>query len=179
MRNPARSMLLLALLILFGFPRMMRAQEGAAQSKTPPTPVKAVLDNWNDVGKRLITMAEDWPEDKYSYKLTPQVRSVQQVFLHIAGANYDMINRLTGTKAGDARNDPPIGEYKTKAEVVTFLKKSVADGTALAEKEGDAGVIKQLEDWIGYTEHMGEHYGLIVACYRANGLVPPESRPKK
>ena len=55
---------------------MMHAQEGAAQSKTPPTPVKAVLDNWNDVGKRLITMAEDWPEDKYSYKLTPQVRSV-------------------------------------------------------------------------------------------------------
>ena len=59
-----------------------------------------------------------------------------------------MVNRLTGTKAGDARNDPPIGEYKTKAEVVAFLKKSVADGTALAEKEGDAGVIKQLEDWI-------------------------------
>ena len=62
---------------------------------------------------------------------------------------------------------------------MAFLKKSVADGTALAEKEGEAGVIKQLEDWIGYTEHMGEHYGLIVACYRANGLVPPESRPKK
>jgi len=26
---------------------------------------------------------------------------------------------------------------------------------------------------------MGEHYGLLVAYYRANGLVPPESRPRK
>ncbi|MGA7913843.1 MAG: DinB family protein [Candidatus Acidiferrales bacterium] len=178
MRYVVRSMFLLALLVLSGSVRIARAQDGA-QPKTPPTPVKAVLDNWNDVGGRLITMAQDWPEDKYSYKLTPQVRSFQQVILHIAGANYDMINRLTGTKAGDARNDPPVAEYKTKAETIAFLKKSVADGAALAEKEGDAGVIKNLEDWIGYTEHMGEHYGLLVAYYRASGGVPPASRPKK
>jgi hypothetical protein len=178
MRYVVRSMFLLALLALAGSARIAQAQDGA-QTKAPRTPTKSVVDNWNDVGGRLITMAEDWPEDKYSYKLTPQVRSFQQVILHIAGANYDMINRLTGTKAGDARNDPPVSEYKTKAETVAFLKKSVADGAALAEKEGDAGVIKHLEDWIGYTEHMGEHYGLLVAYYRASGGVPPESRPKK
>jgi hypothetical protein len=28
-------------------------------------------------------------------------------------------------------------------------------------------------------QHSSEHYGLLVAYYRANGLVPPESRPKK
>jgi hypothetical protein len=170
-------MFFLALLVLCGSASVAQAQDGA--QKTPRTPTKAVVDNWNDVGGRLITMAQDWPEDKYSYKLTPQVRTFQQVILHIAGANYDMINRLTGTKAGDARNDPPVSEYKTKAETVAFLKKSVADGAALAEKEGDAEVIKHLEDWIGYTEHMGEHYGLLVAYYRASGGVPPESRPKK
>jgi hypothetical protein len=26
-------------------------------------------------------------------------------------------------------------------------------------------------------EHSAEHYGLLVAYYRANGMVPPESRP--
>jgi len=178
MKNVVRSILFVVLLVLSGSARIAQAQDGA-QTKAPRTPTKAVVDNWNDVGGRLITMAEDWPEDKYSYKLTPQVRSFQQVILHIAGANYDMINRLTGTKAGDARNDPPVNEYKTKAETVAFLKKSLEDGAALAEKEGDAGVIKHLEDWIGYTEHMGEHYGLLVAYYRASGGVPPESRPKK
>jgi hypothetical protein len=86
---------------------------------------------------------------------------------------------LSGSKVGVAANDPPVSEYKTKAEVVAYLKKSVEDGAALAEKEGDAGVTKNLSDWIGYTEHMGEHYGLLVAYYRSTGSVPPESRPKK
>jgi len=28
-------------------------------------------------------------------------------------------------------------------------------------------------------EHAGEHYGQLVVYYRNNGMVPPESRPKK
>ena len=107
------------------------------------------------------------------------MRTFQQVLLHIAGSNYDLINHLAGTKVGEAQNDPPVSQYKTKAETVAYLKKSVEDGAALIQKEGDAEVLKHLADWIGYTSHMGEHYGLLVAYYRANGVVPPESRPKK
>jgi hypothetical protein len=36
-----------------------------------------------------------------------------------------------------------------------------------------------LAPWLSVIEHSAEHYGLLVAYYRANGLVPPESRPKK
>ena len=74
---------------------------------------------------------------------------------------------------------PPSATTKTKEQTVGFLKKSVEDGAAEMQREGDAGVVKNLYDWIGYTEHMGEHYGLLVAYYRSNGIVPPESRPKK
>jgi len=150
-----------------------------AQSKKQPTATEAVVANWDDIGHRLITMAEDWPENNYSYKLAPTTRTFQEVILHIAGSNYDMLNRMTNSKLGDGRNDPPVSEYKTKAATVAFLKKSVEDGAAQAIKQGDAGVITFLEYWDGYTEHMGEHYGLLVAYYRASGLVPPESRPKK
>jgi hypothetical protein len=154
----------------------VQAQQAAA---TPKTPSQAVLENWNDIGKRLLTMADDWPADKYSYKLTPAQRSFSQVLLHIAGSNYDLLNQVTGAKVGDGRNDPPESEYKTKADVMAFLKKSIDGGAAEIQKEGDAGVLKHLDYWIGYTEHMGEHYGLLVAYYRASNLVPPESRPKK
>ena len=58
------------------------------------TPSQALLENWNDIGKRLVTMAEDWPADKYYYKLTPATRSFRQVLLHIAGSNYDLLNRM-------------------------------------------------------------------------------------
>jgi hypothetical protein len=178
MRHLARSVLLLAPLALAAFVGTARAQE-AAQPKKQKTPSEALLENWNDVGKRLVTMAEDWPEDNYSYRVKSGARTVQEVLLHIAGSNYDLLNSITKTKVGDGRNDPPVSEYKTKAQVVAFLKKSVADGVAEIQKEGDAGVLQHLDYWIGYTEHMGEHYGLLVAYYRANGAVPPESRPKK
>jgi hypothetical protein len=32
---------------------------------------------------------------------------------------------------------------------------------------------------LGWLEHQGEHYGKLVTAYRANGIVPPVSRPKK
>ena len=179
MKKLARSIFLLAIpALLLSFVGTTHAQEGA-KPKTPPTPAQAVLENWNDVGNRLISMAQDWPEDKYTYKLTPAVRTFQEVILHIAGSNYDLISHLAGTKVGEAQNNPPVSQYKTKAETVAYLKRSVEDGAALLQKEGDAEVLKHLSDWIGYTSHMGEHYGLLVAYYRATGGVPPESRPKK
>jgi DinB superfamily len=178
MKQLVRSILLLAPLALLVLTGTVRAQ-GAPPQEKPMTPSAAVLDNWSDVGKRLVNMAEDWSEYKYDYRMKPEMRTFQQVILHIAGSNYDMLNRITKSKAGDARNDPPVSEYKTKAETVAFLKKSIADGEAQIHRAGDAGVLAHLDDWIGFTEHMGEHYGLLVAYYRANGIVPPESRPKK
>ncbi len=175
MRNIVRSIFFLAL-ILFAGASTLRAQDA---SKPPKTPSAAVLEAWNDVGNRLVAMAEDWSEDRYTYKLTPSVRSFQEVLLHIAGSNYDFLNHVAGTKLGEASNDPSVLNYKTKAATVDYLKKSITDGAALIQKEGDAGILKHLDYWIGYIEHMGEHYGLLVAYYRATGQIPPESRPKK
>lgn len=130
------AVLLGILAVTFGAAKL-GAQE-AAQTKLPPTPKQAVLQSWNDAGNQLITMAEDWPEAKYGYKLTPDVRSFSEVLLHVAGSNYDLINQVAGSKLGDGRNDPPAAEYKTKAQVVAFLKKSVEDGAAQIEKGGDS-----------------------------------------
>ena len=178
MKLDARSVLPVVLAVVFVFACSAQGQE-AAQSQKQKTPSQAVLDNWNDIGKRLVTMAEDWPEEKYGYKLKPEMRSFQEVLLHVAGSNYDILNTVTKSKAGDNRNEPPVAEYKSKAQAVAFLKKSIADGAAEIQKEGDAGVLKNLDYWDSYTEHMGEHYGLLVAYYRATGGIPPESRPKK
>lgn len=156
-----------------------RAQEGSSAQKTPKTPSQAVLENWNDVGGRIITMAEDWPEDKYNFRPNAQVRTFADVLRHIAGSNFGLLNQVTGKKLGDGANDPSPETYKTKAQIVAFVKKSVEEGAATIKEQGDAGILKALDYWIGYTEHMGEHYGQLVQYYRDNGVVPPESRPKK
>lgn len=178
MKKIAGLIALLAAFALMGFVRIARAQEMGAPKKAP-TPSEALLENWNDVGNRVVEMAQDWPEEKYNFRPNASVRTFQEVLLHVAGSNYDLLNHVTGRKVGDGRNNPPVAEYRTKAQVVEFLKNSIADGATEIKKEGDAGVLQHLDYWIGYTEHIGEHYGLLVAYYRFNGVVPPASRPKK
>jgi uncharacterized damage-inducible protein DinB len=158
---------------------LLLAGVAGAQAPKKMGPAEATLQNWNDIGNRLITMAEDFPAEKYTFRATPEVRTFQQVLLHVAASNYSLINVARGKKLGIDQNDPPIENFKTKAEVVAFLKKSVADGADTIHQMGNAGMLEHLVDWMGMVEHSGEHYGQLVVYYRLNGIVPPESRPKK
>jgi uncharacterized damage-inducible protein DinB len=160
-----------------------------AAPKPPDSPNKVLLDSWNDIGRKLIAMAEDMPEDKYDMKPNPAQRSFAEQLLHAAGANYFFINPAKGMEPpkGDAKR----ADYKTKAAVVEFVKKSFDDGAALIQAKGDNGLSDLIVEpfsksqvrfsdfaW-GFIEHSGEHYGQLVVYYRVAGLVPPESRPKK
>ena len=45
------------------------AQEAKKEPPKPaPSPSQAVLEQWNEIGRKLVAMAEDLPEDKYDYK---------------------------------------------------------------------------------------------------------------
>jgi uncharacterized damage-inducible protein DinB len=158
--------------------------------KPAPSPSQAVLDSWNDIGRKLIAMAEDFPEEKYDFKPTPAQRSFAEQLLHAAGANYYFTNVARGQKA-PAEDYPKRSDFKTKADVVAFVKKSFADGAAAIKEKGDSGMPQIVTDndnhyqarvvdlAYGLIEHDGEHYGQLVGYYRSSGLVPPESRPKK
>ena len=161
-----------------------------ATPKPPDSPSKVLLDSWNDIGRKLIAMAADFPEDKYDYKPTPAQRSFAEQLLHAAGANYYFTNPVMGQKP-PAEEDAKREQYKTKADVVTFVKKSFADGAAAIQSKGEKGLTSTIEEPFGhqkvrvldyangFIEHCGEHYGQLVVYYRLAGLVPPESRPKK
>jgi uncharacterized damage-inducible protein DinB len=168
------------------------AAQDAAKKSGPPKQIgvsQAILEQWNDVGRKLITMAEDFPEDKYDFKPTPGQRSFAEQLLHMAGANYFFTNIING-QAPPAQEDPSRAKYKTKAEVVAFVKKSFDDGAAAIKAKGDTGMSGPLVDpfenqqlraydWAyAFIEHCGEHYGQLAVYYRVAGLVPPESRPK-
>ena len=166
------------------------AQDKKGAPKPPDPPSKVLLDSWNDIGRKLTAMAEDFPEDKYDFKPTPAQRSFAEQLLHAAGANYYFTNPATGSTAKVDEN-PSRDKYKTKADVVAFVKKSFADGAAAIKAKGDNGINDLMVDPFsnqqyriidyayGFIEHSGEHYGQLVGYYRLSGLVPPESRPKK
>ena len=151
--------------------------------------LKVVLDSWNDIGRKLTAMAEEFPEDKYDFKPTPAQRSFAEQLLHAAGSMYYFTNAATGQKL-PAAEDPKRDQYKTKADIVAFVKKAVADGAAALQSKGEPGLMTEvdyapdqkarvLDIANGLIEHSGEHYGQLVVYYRLAGLVPPESRPKK
>jgi uncharacterized damage-inducible protein DinB len=189
-----RATIIAGLALAAGLAVMPGLAQDAAKKNEPPKPAvglsQAVLEQWNDIGRKLIAMAEDFPEDKYDFKPSPAQRTFAEQLLHAAGANYFFINIASGEKP-PAQEDPSRAKYKTKADVVAFVKKSFDDGAAVIKAKGDAGMAgmmvdpfenKQVRvfDWAyGFMEHSGEHYGQLVVYYRVAGLVPPESRPKK
>jgi len=182
--------LAIALLVAaFAFPSHAQdAMKKEAAIKPADPEMKVVLDSWNEIGRKLVAMAEDFPEDKYDFKPTPAQRSFAEQLLHAAGASYYFTNPVMGQKP-PAGEDPKRENYKTKADIVAFVKKSVADGSAAIQSKGEKGLMttvpyadqeaRVLDIAYGLIEHSGEHYGQLVVYYRLAGLVPPESRPKK
>lgn len=150
---------------------------------------KVVLDSWNEIGRKLTAMAEDFPEEKYDFKPTPAQRSFAEQLLHAAGSTYFFTDTVMGKKPM-ADVDPKRDQFKSKAEIVAFVKKSFADGATAIQSKGDKGLMTEvvyfpqqkarvIDIAYGIIEHSGEHYGQLVVYYRLAGLVPPESRPQK
>src|ERR1700751_2175395 len=176
-------------LLAFAFPAHAQdAMKKDAAVKPADPELKVVLDSWNEIGRKLTAMAEVFPEEKYDFKPPPAQRSFAEQLLHAAGASYYFTNPVMGQKP-PAGEDPKRENYKTKADIVAFVKKSVADGAAALQSKGEKGLmqtvpyahqeVRVLDIAYGLIEHSGEHYGQLVVYYRLAGLVPPESRPKK
>lgn len=147
-----------------------------AQNSTLST-ADSVRGHFNAINQKVLEMAKDFPEAKYDYRMKPEMRSFGELIVHIAGGN------VYAAKAGRGENvswdDLDPKDYKTKAEIVAIIQKSIADADATLKAWPDESFSKHVDPWLDVTEHSAEHYGLLVAYYRANGLVPPASRPKK
>jgi DinB family protein len=170
--------------------------EAQAQNQAPKlarSRADETLEMWNDIGNRLVTMAKDFPEDKYDFKVQKDQRTFAQNILHAAAVDYEVLGSIAGSNIGpdfgkDVEN-PSRDVYKTKADVVKLIQQAVADGADLIQKQGVAGLDKITKYpwsnrlvhnsflWLVASEHSGEHYGQLVVYYRANNMIPPESRP--
>ena len=168
--------------------------QGQSQNQAPrPAKSRAeeTLDRWNDIGNKLIAMAQDFPQDKYDYKLQKDQRTFALNLLHAAAFDYVVTRSISGSNVGPdfgKGDNPSRDDFKTKADVVKFVQQAVADGANVIQQQGDAGLDKTTKwgdrlvhnsyIWMFAIEHSGEHYGQLVVYYRANNLVPPDSRPR-
>jgi hypothetical protein len=74
--------------------------QGQPQNQ-PPRPARSRADEtlamWNSIGNKLIAMAQDFPEDKYDFKVQKDQRTFAQTLLHVAGVDYLLIRTVSGS----------------------------------------------------------------------------------
>ncbi len=84
------------------------------------TATEALRKNFNYINSKVLAMAEDFPADKYSYKLRPEMRSFAAVIVHVASGNLYAAKAGEGQKVSWSEQDP--ARYHDKAECVALLK---------------------------------------------------------
>jgi uncharacterized damage-inducible protein DinB len=182
------------LLALTGTSLYTQGQSQNQATSTARSRADETLEWWNQIGNKLIAMAKDFHEEKYDFKAQKDERTFAENLLHVAAVDYDLISRVSGSSMGPDfgkdKHNPSREAYKTKADVVKLIEQAVADGAAVIKQQGDAGldkttpfgwetgkhVVHNSYIWITAIEHSTEHFGQLVVYYRANNLVPPESR---
>ena len=130
----------------------------------------------------VVRAAEKMPEENYSFKPTPDVRSFGQLVGHVADANYMFCSQASG----EANPSKDIEKTKTsKADLVTAIKDAVAycdkAYDSMTDAKGSEMVklfglnLAKLTLLSLNTAHTDEHYGNMVTYLRIKGIVPPTS----
>src|SRR5260370_16781126 len=118
------------------------AQNSAKNAASPnltASPSAALLKQWSEIGRKLIAMAEDFPENKYDFKAAPSTGTSAERMIHGAAATYFFTNLALGQKP-PSEEDPPRAQFKNKAAIVAYVKKSFAEGAAAIRSKGDKGI---------------------------------------
>jgi Uncharacterized protein conserved in bacteria len=143
------------------------------------------IDQLNITEKKFVTLAEATPQEKYTWRPAEGVRSISEVFMHIAGANY-MLPNFLGAKMPAGFSRDMEKKVTAKAEVVDWLKKSFENVRQMALNGSDADFEKTVKlfgsmtltqrgTYLLIANHMHEHLGQSIAYARMTGTVPPWS----
>jgi len=140
---------------------------------------------WGHTSKQLIDLAQAIPAEKFAWRPGPGVRSVSEVYMHIALANFYLLS-VTGPKMpADIKSADMEKTVTAKPEVIDWLKRSLeavktahaavkpADLQRKVKVNGrDANVDGM---YLRIIVHANEHMGQLIAYARMNGIVPPWS----
>jgi uncharacterized damage-inducible protein DinB len=133
----------------------------------------------------ILKSADKIPEDLWSFQPTPEVRTVGQLFAHVADGQYEFCSAAAGSPV-----DKGIEKSaKTKADIVAALK----DAFAYCDHQFDALTDVSAGETVPFfgnklarlaimdfnTAHTMEHYGNLVTYMRMKGIVPPSSEGQK
>lgn len=158
-------------------------EKSQLQAAPPANPITASEKGlYSFVSNAVIGAAQKMPDENYSFKPTPEVRSFGQIVGHVADASYMFCSQTLG----EANPTKGIEKTKTsKADLVAALKDAVAYCNKAFDSMTDAKG-SQMVKFFNFdlakltlfsinSAHTDEHYGNMVTYLRIKGIVPPTS----
>lgn len=130
----------------------------------------------------VLKSVDKLPEEKFSFRPTPEVRTYGQLLAHVADAQYIFCGLA---REGKMERKGIEKTATTKAQIAAALKDAFAYCEATYDSLTDA-TSTAMVPWFGQQRtklsmldfnvaHSFEHYGNLVTYMRINGVVPPSS----
>ena len=147
----------------------------------------------NQVQKKMVDLAKAIPESAYGWRPATGVRSIGEVFLHVASDNY-LIPIMMGKPAPAASgitsdfNTAQAFEMRklTKDQIVAEMEASFGHLHQAMGLTTDSNLTETIkffgQDWsrqkamVLTVTHLHEHLGQAIAYARSNSIVPPWSK---
>ena len=135
----------------------------------------------------VVRSADKVPEELYSFRATPDVRSMGQLFGHVADALFSMCSTAAGAKPPRTAIEKSVS---AKPELIAALKEGISYcNTVIDAMTDEKGAAETVPFYFGPTPrlsvlyftvtHTYEHYGNLVTYMRLKNIVPPSSEPPK
>lgn len=143
--------------------------------------------------QEVLALAKAMPADKYGWRPGQGVRSVGEVYQHIANGNR-LILTFAGEKPLARKELNQMIQDNTKLEqtvtdkdqILANLKESFDQARAVIMKASQADLERPIKFFnadgtvrgvlISLIGHVNEHLGQSIAYARVNGIVPPWSK---
>jgi uncharacterized damage-inducible protein DinB len=163
--------------------RIPREMRQSASPAVPRTGVRAeLLHDLDDMQKKILSLAMAVPAEKYSWRPGRGVRSVSEVYMHIAGGNYTLVSFVGDKAMVDTRSFERITDKTRVLEELRrsfeYLRDSII-GTSDSDLDKPIRMFgndsTERAAFMMALNHLHEHLGQSVAYARMNGVVPPWS----
>ncbi|GAO43989.1 DinB family protein [Flavihumibacter petaseus] len=152
---------------------------------------QVTVDDWVKEWERAKAFTKEYldamPDDKYSLKPTPEMRSFADQMLHLADANYAFGSSATGEKSPVEPGGSEKATDKSKANVTKLVMDSYDFMISSIKKMNPAQMGEQIKMFGRFDmtkgqaiakafEHQTHHRGQATVYIRLAGAKPPQEK---
>ena len=157
--------------------------QAASQAPAPTGPAAEVQRGYAGVKANILKAATEMPDDAYTYKPEPDIRTFARVVNHVSEAQLRVCGAVNHTAPADLFKVP--AETADKTAIVEALKASFAECDKAYASATDTNLTEtftlgkisrsRIGALWGNVSHDNEQYATLALYMRLKGLVPPSS----